>query len=181
MSRPRMGLLTVDSRKYDGSIDKRWRGGYLTRMDGVVEVHAPAGTQIESYRGSLVAAAPFVLLTWPGRDYNVVLMYQPAPPQPLRSYYCNVVREVEVGLELPDGPRLGQVDMDLDLIVTPDLNSVRLVDQAEFDEHRYRWGYSPAAVAAAWQAVSELKEMIASRAYPFDGSEAGPYALRGES
>ena len=179
MSQAAIGVVTVDSRKYDGSIDKRWRGGYLARPDGVLEVHAPAGTAIESYRGPLVAAAPFVLLTWPGRDFNVVLMYQPARPNALRSYYCNVVREVEVRLDSASGPRLAQVDMDLDLIVAPDLGSARLDDQAEFEEHRSRWGYPPEAVAAAWGAVAELRGMVAARAYPFDGSEAGPYTLRG--
>jgi len=173
------GLLTVVSRKYDGSIDKRWIGGYLARPDGIVEVHAPAGTAIESYRGPLVAAAPFVLLSWPGRDFNVVLMYQPTPPHALRNYYCNVVRDVELRHTAPGGSRLAQVDMDLDLIVNPDLASSRLEDQAEFEEHRSRWGYSSEAVAAAWQAVDELRRMIAARVYPFDASETGPYALRG--
>jgi protein associated with RNAse G/E len=174
-----IGVVTVDSRKYDGSIDKRWQGGYLARPDGVLEVHAPVGTAIESYRGPLVAAAPFVLLTWPGKDFNVVLMYQPGPPHPLRSFYCNVVREVEVRLDAAGGPRVAQVDMDLDLIVAPDLGTARLDDEAEFEAHRSRWGYTAEAVAAAWRAVADLRGMIAERAYPFDGSEAGAYAHRG--
>lgn len=179
MSTAAIGVVTVDSRKYDGSIDKRWQGGYLARPDGILEVHAPAGTAIESYRGPLVAAAPFVLLTWPGKDFNVVLMYQPARPHALRSYYCNVVREVEARLEAASGSRLAQVDMDLDLIVAPDLATARLEDEAEFEEHRSRWGYTAEAVAAAWQAVADLRGMLAERAYPFDGSEAGAYDHRG--
>jgi uncharacterized protein len=179
LSPAKLGVATVDSRKYDGSLDKLWRGGYVARPDGIVEVHAPLGTTIESYRGPLVAVAPFVLLTWPGKDFNVVLMYQPAPPHPLRSYYCNVIREVDLQLGGPDGARLSQVDMDLDLIVAPDLASTRLDDEAEFEEHKSRWGYSSEAVAAAWCAVDDLRSMVATRAYPFDGSEAGPYSLRG--
>ncbi|HEX9426123.1 MAG TPA: DUF402 domain-containing protein, partial [Pyrinomonadaceae bacterium] len=78
------------------------------------------------------------------------------------NYYCNV--------NVPptfDGETLSYVDLDLDILVEPDL-SYRILDVEDFERNAETYSYSVEVKANAHRAVTELVNMIETRAFPFD-------------
>ena len=93
------------------------------------------------------------------RWYNIFRFAEPTGE--LRSYYCNV--------NVPpafDGQVLSYVDLDIDILVEPDL-SYRVVDLDDFEQNAERFGYSEDVQAKARQALENLIELIEARAFPF--------------
>ena len=71
---------------------------------------------------------------WLDRWYNIFRFAEPTGE--LRSYYCNV--------NVPptfDGQVLSYVDLDIDILVEPDL-SYQILDLEDFEENAARFGYS---------------------------------------
>jgi hypothetical protein len=99
---------------------------------------------------------------WLDRWYNVFRFAQ--PDGSLRNYYCNV--------NVPpsfDGETLSYTDLDLDILVEPDL-SYRILDVEDFERNAARYGYSREVQANARRAVSDLVTMIETRVFPFDSA-----------
>jgi protein associated with RNAse G/E len=97
---------------------------------------------------------------WLDRWYNVFRFMEPSGG--LRNYYCNV--------NIPptyDGRVLSFVDLDLDIVVAPDL-SYRILDEDEFEANALRYEYPAAVQERAHQAVAELRELIEAREFPFN-------------
>lgn len=61
------------------------------------------------------------------------------------------------------------VDLDLDLIVEPDL-SYRLRDEDTFARNRIRMGYTETVVQQAWAGIALGERLLALRQFPFDGT-----------
>ncbi len=60
-------------------------------------------------------------------------------------------------------------DLDLDVLRWRD-GSVTLVDDAEFEDHRVRFGYPPEVVKEATTAAAWLQQAVGERRPPFDGT-----------
>ncbi|HWI50518.1 MAG TPA: DUF402 domain-containing protein [Symbiobacteriaceae bacterium] len=100
---------------------------------------------------------------WTGRWYTIALDISGGLGQ---GYYCNI--------NLPpllQGDRVEWVDLDLDVLVTPDLQW-RVVDEDEFAANSRRYGYPPEVVAGARRAVAEVVALVEGRQFPFDGKWA---------
>ena len=96
---------------------------------------------------------------WLNRWYNVFRFAQPNGD--LRNYYCNV--------NVPptfDGASLTYVDLDLDILVEPDL-SYRILDLDDFDTNIERYGYPAELQNNARRALGELVRMIETLEFPF--------------
>jgi protein associated with RNAse G/E len=65
-----------------------------------------------------------------------------------------------------DGETLSYVDLDLDILVDPDL-SYRVLDVEDFEINARRYRYTEEVRASARQALEELVKMIETRAFPF--------------
>jgi len=97
---------------------------------------------------------------WLDRWYNVFRFSD--PDQNLKSFYCNV--------NLPpqfDGRVLSYIDLDIDVLVAPDL-TYRILDIDDFEENAKRYPYPEEVQANARRALAELTALIASRSFPFD-------------
>jgi protein associated with RNAse G/E len=62
------------------------------------------------------------------------------------------------------------VDLDLDVIWSADSGEILLDDEDEFELHQVRFGYPSDLIEQVWRSADEVREMMARRAYPFDGS-----------
>lgn len=78
-----------------------------------------------------------------------------------RLYYCNVS-----ALPKLEGDVLSYVDLDLDLLVQPDL-TYQLLDTEEFATNAEHWSYSAETRRQALASVAELESMIRERQFPF--------------
>ena len=97
---------------------------------------------------------------WLDRWYNIFRFGK--PDGALRNYYCNVNVPPRV-----EGNVLSYVDLDLDILVAPDL-SYQILDSEDFERHAKLYAYPEDLIKNARRAVDELTEMIEARQFPFD-------------
>lgn len=85
-----------------------------------------------------------------------------APDGRLQCYYCNI--------SVPpafDGETLSYVDLDIDLLVQPDL-SYRILDREDFESNAALFSYSDALRQNVERALNEVIALIESRVFPFN-------------
>jgi protein associated with RNAse G/E len=95
---------------------------------------------------------------WLDRWYNVFRFHEPSGE--LMFYYCNV--------NMPptfDSTTLRYVDLDLDLIVRPDM-SFSVLDRHEFNGNAVRLGYPEKVIAGAENALKDLINLVKAGALP---------------
>ena len=153
--------VTVESRKYDGSLGRSW-SARLVRREGPLVVLD--GTFSEEVRhpllGTIQSGTRSVEFYWEDRWYSVFRFHEPGGR--LRNFYCNVNTPARF-----DGHVLGYVDLDIDVLVWPDF-TLSVLDVEEFEEHAARYGYPEAVVRGARAALDELLGLIGQRRFPFD-------------
>ena len=96
---------------------------------------------------------------WMDRWYSVFRFSEPTGE--LRNFYCNVNAPPSF-----DGRVLSYVDMDIDILVAPDL-TYDILDKEEFAENTLRYGYPLEVQRCVHSAVVELIELIENRQFPF--------------
>lgn len=101
------------------------------------------------------------LLEWYYADrwYNIFRLH--APDGRLKGWYCNVTRPAVIGQDVVESE-----DLELDLLVSPDRQTLRLDDEEEFAARRLADG-DPPAFAAALAAVDELRALAVRGEGPF--------------
>jgi protein associated with RNAse G/E len=84
------------------------------------------------------------------------------PDGRLKNFYCNVNQP-----PVFDGDVLSYIDLDIDVLVAPDL-TYKILDVEDFEENAKRYDYPNDVLANARQALTEVIELIESRAFPFN-------------
>jgi len=156
-------MITVRVHKYDGSEHRSWNAKVLRREGSLFVLDATFDKEIKhDLLGTIASGTKSIEYYWLDRWYNIFRFA--APTGELRSYYCNV--------NVPpafDGHVLSYVDLDIDILVEPDL-SYRVVDLEDFEQNSERFGYSEDVQTKARQGLEELVELIEARAFPFSGA-----------
>jgi uncharacterized protein len=156
-------MITVRACKYDGSEHRRWLATVVKQEASLLVLDASFSEEIShELLGTIVSGTRSIEYYWLDRWYNVFRFSQPNGE--LRSYYCNV--------NIPpkfDGQTLSYVDLDIDILVEPDL-TYRVVDLKDFEQNARRFDYSAEVQTNASRALIELIDLIESRAFPFTES-----------
>jgi uncharacterized protein len=156
--------ITVRACKYDGKEHRRWHARLLERRDSLVVLDARFDSEIRhTLLGTILPGTLSVEYYWLDRWYNVFRFHEPTGE--LRSYYCNV--------NVPpsfDGRVLSYVDLDIDILVAPDL-SFKIVDEDEFETNAAHFDYPAEVRLAARAALREMVDLILARRFPFDYRE----------
>lgn len=152
--------VQVHVRKFDGTLHRCW-GAEFFRMEGsLLILDARFEDAVQHPLMGLIERGTLSLeYYWLDRWYNVFRFLTPAGK--LRNYYCNV--------NVPptfDGQILSYVDLDIDILVEPDL-SYKVLDEDEFEENAARYHYTQQVKDEAKRAVAELIELIEHRRFPF--------------
>ena len=154
-------MITVRAHKYDGSEHRTWRAQVLRQEGSLLVLDATFDQEIKhDLLGDIACGTTSIEYYWLDRWYNIFRFAEPSGD--LRSYYCNV--------NVPpafDGQVLSYVDLDIDILVEPDL-SYRIVDVEDFEHNAERFGYSEAVQKEARQALESLVKLIEGRAFPFN-------------
>jgi protein associated with RNAse G/E len=158
-----MKLFAVHSTKYDGSLHYRYPATIVREEPELLAVYTSPGIPFESYRGQFVTHQHSLQLYWSDRFYNLHVNWD-ADWQP-RHHYVNIATPAT----WHDGA-LRFVDLDLDVIWRAASGEVILDDEDEFVLHQRRFGYSPELIEQARRSSEDVRDLIARRAYPFDGS-----------
>src|SRR3954454_1786783 len=153
-------VLNVESRKFDGSVHRRWEASVslLDQTQVILE-----GAFSEEVRHSLLGTIEKGTVSreyyWWNRAYSIFEFRR--LDGTLRNYYCN--------LNLPpiiEGNTLSFVDLDVDVIVHQD-GSYEVVDLDEFETNKIRLGYTAEIERTVKSGLAELLRMIESAEFPF--------------
>ncbi|GAA1119621.1 MULTISPECIES: DUF402 domain-containing protein [Streptomyces violaceusniger group] len=167
-------LVSVNYRKYDGSLHWNLRMRRLGEDDHGVWLGLPGGGVMRKGYGPMVpiACAHVILLprdAWWTAAFN-------APPRET-EIYCDIATPPE----WHSSHEVSMVDLDLDVIRKRTDGSTLLDDEDEFAEHQVRYGYPADVIAEAEAAGRWLMDAVGGRAEPFgDASGAWLAMVDGE-
>lgn len=154
-------LITINSRKFDGSISRCWNAELVYRdtcmftFVGVFEKEV-----VHSQLGVIRRGTVSYEFYWLNRWYNVFRFHE--PDGNLRNFYCNI--------NLPfkfNGNVLDYVDLDIDILVWKDF-SYQILDSEEFEENAKRFSYSDKMRKKVRATQDELISLIETKTFPFD-------------
>lgn len=146
--------------KFDGAEHRRWSARLIEKVDSLIVLDAKFEEHIEH---NLLGTIPIGTLSteyyWLDRWYNV-FRFRDADLN-LKRFYCNINMPPRF-----DGQTLTYVDLDIDVLVEPDL-SYRVLDLEDFQENARQYNYPVEIQTGAHRALDELIGLIETRAFPF--------------
>ena len=153
--------IIVRSCKYDGTEHRRWKTNLIQREGSMLVLDGAFDAEINHpILGTIARGTKSVEHFWTDRWYSIFRFSEPTGG--LRNYYCNVNAPPEF-----NGRVLTFVDLDIDLLVAPDL-TYKILDEEEFRENSLRFKYPFDVRQRVQSAVEDLIEIIETRQFPFD-------------
>lgn len=157
---PALDEIVVYAQKYDSSVHRTWKARLVRRIDSLIVLEGAFEREVNhALLGRIEQGTISTEYYWTDRWYNVFRFREPSGE--LRNYYCNINQPATF-----DGRTLSFIDLDIDVLVAPDL-SYEILDRDEFTENARRFHYSPEVLANAEAALKELLSLIEERAFPF--------------
>jgi protein associated with RNAse G/E len=161
--------ITVRVLKYDGAEYRHWNARLARREGSLLVLDAEFDVDVRhQLLGEIKRGTRTIEYYWRDRWYNV-FRFRNDDGQ-TRLFYCNVNTP-----PILEGNRLSYIDLDIDILVQPDL-SYQLLDLDEFEKHAELFGYDDDTRRQAHSAVEELAAMIETRQFPFSLDPARFYA-----
>jgi uncharacterized protein len=156
---PDKPVITVRSRKYDGSVNRQWKCELVANnIDEIVLKGVFDSDVVHTDLGHIDAGTVSYEYFWKTRCYNVFRFHEPSGS--LRNYYCNISEPPTWNED-----SLDYVDLDIDVIVWPS-GEYQVLDLGEFRENSIRYGYSEQVIARVNAALSEVLTMIRDSRLP---------------
>jgi uncharacterized protein len=154
------GVL-VSVRKYDGVEHRRW-AAQIARIEGpLLVLDAVFEDEVKhDLLGTILQGTISTEYYWLDRWYNVFRFSD--PDGKLKNFYCNINQPPSF-----DGRLLSYIDLDIDVLVAPDL-TYKILDVEDFEENARRYDYPHRVQVSARQALTEVIKLIESRAFPFN-------------
>lgn len=157
--------IVVRAYKYDRALHKSWRARVARREGALLVLDAEfAETIHHPLLGTIERGTISEEYYWLDRPYNVFRFSTAAGG--LRNFYCNINQ-----LPVFDGEALSYVDLDIDVLVAPDL-SYRILDEDEFAANALRYAYPLSLQTMAKRALAELIDLIERGGFPFGEQKA---------
>jgi uncharacterized protein len=97
---------------------------------------------------------------WLDRWYNIFRFSD--SEHKLKRFYCNINMPAQF-----DGSTLSYIDLDIDVLVEPDL-SYKILDLQDFEANARRYDYPVEVQSEAHRSLAELVDLIETRSYPFN-------------
>lgn len=145
--------ITVNSRKYDGTIRRTWNCELIEQNgNALVFVGVFDHDVSHSDLGDIAAGTISYEYYWLDRWYNIFCFHE--PDGTFRNYYCNI--------NMPpvfDGGILDYVDLDIDVVVWPD-GKYQVLDEIEYERHADLYSYPSHVKKNADSALGEILELI---------------------
>ena len=160
MGESRDSEILIRTYKYDGAQHRSWKAKVIHDEFPLLVLDAVFDEDIDhSLLGKIASGTVSTEYYWLDRWYNVFRFSD--PDQNLKSFYCNV--------NLPptfDGQVLEYVDLDIDVLVQPDL-SYQVLDLDDFEQNAKLYSYPVEIRDNAHRALDDLLELVKQRAFPF--------------
>jgi protein associated with RNAse G/E len=147
--------------KYDGREHRRWPARIAKTVGPLIVLDAVFDEEIEhDLLGKVSSGTISTEYYWLDRWYNVFRFSN--SDRVLQKFYCNINAPPQF-----DGRVLSYVDLDIDVLVEPDL-TYRILDEDDFEQNAQRYGYPEEVQENARRALAEVIGLIESKSFPFD-------------
>lgn len=154
--------ITVQAYKHDGLLHRQWSPAYLTiENDDYWAICSRASLVTESDGRRWMTKEHAVFLLFKHKWMNVICMMK----EKGLCYYVNIASPTI----FEDG-YLKYIDYDLDVKLFPD-GLIKELDEQEFERHVLTYGYSPELTNAIRKSMSEVKEAMKKKEFPFVNEE----------
>jgi len=154
-------FITVNSRKFDGSINKSWNVELVNCDNSLITFVGKFENEVfHSQLGVIRRGTVSYEFYWRDRWYNVFRFHEPEGN--LRNFYCNINLPLNFV-----GNVLDYVDLDIDILVWKDF-SYQILDSEEFEENADRFSYSDKMREKVRATQDELISLIETKTFPFD-------------
>jgi hypothetical protein len=154
-------IVTINSRKFDGTIHKTWAAKLISQKDSLLTLVGEFEKEINhTHLGIIRRGTISQEFYWLDGWFNIFQFYE--LDGSLRNFYCN--------LNLPpkfEDNCLDYVDLDIDVIVWKNF-SIEILDTDEFLENSKRFGYSTEIKNKVEENLNHLLKLIENRHFPFD-------------
>ncbi|WP_217914484.1 DUF402 domain-containing protein [Miltoncostaea marina] len=158
--------VTVEKRKWDGSVSARWRAALLSAPPGPWLWRTPAGTRREHPRRGETETVAHDEVAAACDEWWVVTATL-GPGGAVEGWTVDAALPVEAaGADV-----VAFVDLDLDLAVAG--GRVRLEDEDDFHRRAREMGYPEEVCSGAWGGLRDAVRRHAAGEWPFDGTVAG--------
>jgi protein associated with RNAse G/E len=152
-------MITVNSRKYDGSIRRSWQCEFIRQDDSLLVFVGEFETDVShSEIGFIKKGTVSYEYFWLDRWYNIFRFHEPSGE--VRNFYGNIAMPPK----FEDGI-LDYVDLDIDVLATPGLE-LTVLDRVEYERNAELYSYTSEVRAKAEEALNELVELFESRNAP---------------
>ena len=157
-------LVTINSRKYDGNIDKSWQAELLQEDDELFTFKGIFQNEIaHDHLGTIRTGTISYEYYWKNSWFNIFRFNEPEGH--LRNFYCNVSMPPTFKYRVLD-----YVDLDIDILVTNDFNC-QILDLDEFSENSVIYQYSSDMKENIESSIEQLLKRINLRMFPFNIDE----------
>ena len=147
--------------KYDGREYRRWPARVAKRDGSLLILDAVFEEEIEhDLLGTIAHGTVSTEYYWLDRWYNVFRFSDDTGK--LKNFYCNVNQPPSF-----DGHVLSYIDLDIDVLVAPDL-TYKILDLDDFEANARVYSYPADVQENAYVALEELSKLIEARAFPFN-------------
>jgi len=152
-------MVTINSRKFDGSIRRSWQGGLVSVSDDLLVLVGRFEQDVEHsdlghIRAGTVSFEHFYLHRW----YNIFRFHEPSGE--LRNYYCNVAMP-----PTHSGSVIDYVDLDIDVVVWPDMR-YEVLDRHDFARNAALYSYGDDVIDKAEESLKQLIALVENRQLP---------------
>ena len=152
-------MITVNSRKFDGTIRRSWQCEFVERRDSVLVFVGEFDADVEHDDLGLIKKGTISYeYYWLDRWYNIFRFHEPTGE--VRNFYCNIAMPPTFA----DGV-LDYVDLDIDILIGPDFRA-NVLDVKDFEHNAVTFGYSTEVKAMVEVALKELLEVFERRDMP---------------
>ncbi len=153
--------VTINSRKYDGSIHRSWDAELIERKDSLIVLKGVFKKTIEHEHLNVIRRGTLSYeYFWLDRWYNVFRFHEPEGD--FRNFYCNIAMPPK----FEDGV-LDFADLDVDILVSQDLE-IEILDQDELGINAQKYAYNEEILGKVEKTVEAVTGLIEKRDFPFD-------------
>jgi protein associated with RNAse G/E len=153
--------IIVRSLKYDGTLSRSWPAAIESMHENMIVLRGVFEQTVQHEGlGNITAGTVSLEYFWSDQWYNVFKFVRPGGE--LHCHYCNIALPAKWSER-----ELSFVDLDVDIVVDAD-NSVKVLDEDEFEANRLIFGYPADIVAGVRNAVEEVKALVSRLEFPFN-------------
>lgn len=155
--------VTINSRKFDGSIHRSWKADLVARSGTLLTFVGEFDEDVRHPHLGIIRRGTVSLeYYWLDRWYNIFRFQE---PKALRNFYCNVNMPPKF-----ENGTLDYVDLDIDVLVWPNFE-YKILDREEFEKNAEKFVYSEDVIRKAEASLEQLSSLIDRREFPFNTLE----------